>query len=304
MNNLLPPKCTFTVDKNELMRERMRQEKAKKGGQKEIEAQQKRKNSEEEADAQKKKKKKQKQTESEKEQKAKDKEEKQKKKEQDRKRQKFLLAARRAQAASRWAADSEVTTVTVNNPVDATFTPQPIHHRSSSPSCQSSTPLNANTSLSPDKNPSTSTTTIATFTPHPIRHRSSRPLCQSSTPLTTSTTLSPDRTLTTPESIQSPTEERLPANPPMPARPCIPARPTTSYKSKTIREPRRGLHLQSATADSSDDETDEEVEINPKETDVSSSNCCKEQRLEIKALRKRLEKVHKRLNVACKLSLP
>ncbi|XP_068684313.1 DNA ligase 1-like [Montipora foliosa] len=236
-------------DKNELMRERMRQEKAKKGGQKEIETQQKRKNSEEEADAQKKKKKKQKQTES-------DKEEKQKKKEQDRERQKFFLAARRAQAATRWAADSEVTTVAVNNPVDATFTPQPIHHRSSSPSCQSSTPLNANTSLSPNKNPSTSTTTIATFTPHPIRHRSSRPLCQSSTPLTTSTTLSPDRTLTTPESIQSPTEEFLPANPPMPARPCIPARPTTSYKSKTICEPRRGLHFQSATADSSDDETD------------------------------------------------
>lgn len=39
------------------------------------------------------------------------------------------------------------------------------------------------------------------------------------------------------------------------------------------------------------------------DADAFSSDCCKEQRMEIKALRKRLEKVHKRLNIACKFPL-
>ena len=71
---LLPQKYIFTGDKNELMRERMRREKAKTNGDKETEVQQKRKSPEEKTGGQKKKKKTQKQTESakEKEQKAKD----------------------------------------------------------------------------------------------------------------------------------------------------------------------------------------------------------------------------------------
>lgn len=256
---LLPQKYIFTGDKNELMRERMRCEKAKTNGDKETEVQQKRKSPEEKTGGQKKKKKTQKQTESakEKEQKAKDREEKQKKKDQDQERQKLMLEARRAQAASRWAANDEVNIV--NNPAIATFTPQPIRQTSSSSSCQSSTPLTAG-----------------------------------------NTPLSSDRTPNTPESTP---EESLPANPTLPARPNITKRPTASSKSKgTCSEPRRGLHFQSAVADSSDEEIDEEVEIIPEESEtaVSSSDCCKEQRLETKALRKRLEKVHKRLNIACK----
>ena len=34
----------------------------------------------------------------------------------------------------------------------------------------------------------------------------------------------------------------------------------------------------------------------------SSGSCCKEQKMEIEALRKRLEKVHRRLNIASKSS--
>ena len=73
-------------------------------------------------------------------------------------------------------------------------------------------------------------------------------------------------------------------------------------KTKGTREPKRGLHFQSAIADNSDDEMEEEVEGEQilEDADAFSSDCCKEQRMEIKALRKRLEKVHKRLNIACK----
>lgn len=49
--------------------------------------------------------------------------------------------------------------------------------------------------------------------------------------------------------------------------------------------------------DSSENESDEECDV----TDFSSSaTCCKQQKLENEALRKRLEKLHKRLNIACK----
>lgn len=258
------------------MRERMRLEKEKKNGNKEKEdpkAQQKRKCPEGETNGQKKKKKTQNPTESakEKEQKAKDREEKKKKKNEDQERQKFLLETRKAQAASRWAAsnttDDEVAIV---NPI---FTPEPIRQTtsSSSPSRQSSTSLTPDhTPLSSDRTPNTSTTT-------------------------------------TPESIRSSAQETPPANVILPVRPNIPARPT-GLETKGTCEPRRGLHFQSAAADSSDEESDQEVEVIPDETDVnsdlSSSDCCKEQRLETKALRKRLDKVHKRLNIACKFLLP
>ena len=254
--NLLSSKYIFTGDKNELMRERLRQEKAKTNGGKEREAQQKRKSQAESTGGQKKKKKTQKQTEStkEKEQKAKDREEKQKKKDQDQERQKFLLEARKAQAASRWGANDEVTK---RNPANAAFTPQPIRQTGS----------------------------------------------HSSTPLTpANTTLSSDRTAKTSESTP---QESPPVNLTLLAKRNMPTKTTASSKSKGTCEPRRGLHFQSAIADSSDEEMDEEVEIIPEENDidVSSSNCCKEQRLETKALRKRLEKVHKRLSIACKFLL-
>jgi len=75
-------------------------------------------------------------------------------------------------------------------------------------------------------------------------------------------------------------------------------------KTKRTCGPKRGLHFQSAIAEDSDDECEEEEEQIPEDADVSSNDCCKEQRMEIKALRKQLVKVHKRLNIACKLALP
>ena len=49
--------------------------------------------------------------------------------------------------------------------------------------------------------------------------------------------------------------------------------------------------------DSSENESDEECDA----TDFGSSDSCsKQQKLENEALRKRLEKLHKRLNIACK----
>lgn len=165
-----------------------------------------------------------------------------------------MLEARKAQAASRWGANDEVTK---RNPANAAFTPQPIRQTGS----------------------------------------------HSSTPLTpANTTLSSDRTANTSESTP---QESPPVNLTLLAKRNMPTKTTASSKSKGTCEPRRGLHFQSAIADSSDEEMDEEVEIIPEENDidVSSSNCCKEQRLETKALRKRLEKVHKRLSIACKFLL-
>ena len=64
------------------------------------------------------------------------------------------------------------------------------------------------------------------------------------------------------------------------------ANPTpTGTKTKRTCEPKRGLHFQSAIAEDSDDEIEEEEEQILEDPDVSSSDCCKEQRMEIKALR-------------------
>ena len=57
------------------------------------------------------------------------------------------------------------------------------------------------------------------------------------------------------------------------------------------------MHFQSAIGDSNGDEADENEEGDA--PPVSSNGCCREQLLEIKALRKRLEKAHRHLNIAC-----
>ena len=62
--------------------------------------------------------------------------------------------------------------------------------------------------------------------------------------------------------------------------------------------------MQNVMADSSNDEDSEESDEDwnsmSLEGSTSSSSCCKDQKLENEALRKRLEKVHRRLNNACK----
>ena len=77
-----------------------------------------------------------------------------------------------------------------------------------------------------------------------------------------------------------------------------------SKQSKSTADPRRGIHFQSVDVDSSDDEISEEDEDCSRLAyeGGSSGSCCKEQKMEIEALRKRLEKVHRRLNIARKSS--
>ena len=80
--------------------------------------------------------------------------------------------------------------------------------------------------------------------------------------------------------------------------------PGKGLQSKRACNPRRGIHFQNVMGDSSNDEdsdgSDEDWNSMSHEGFTSSSSCCKEQKLENEALRKRLAKVHRRLNIACK----
>ena len=135
---LIKCKNIFTADRDELMKERVRFEKEKrksaKGGDssKDERAKQKRKLPEGCRDSQKKKTQKQTEEDQVKEQKAKEREEKKKKKDEDQQRQKYLLEARKAQAASRWAASDTQTEEEV-----MIFTPEPVRQTNISSSCQS-----------------------------------------------------------------------------------------------------------------------------------------------------------------------
>ena len=78
---------------------------------------------------------------------------------------------------------------------------------------------------------------------------------------------------------------------------------TPSSRSSHNNEPRRGLHFDSArqVAEVSSDEEDTSPD-DPVEDDHGQENrCCREQWLENKALRNRLQTIHRQLNIACKL---
>lgn len=275
----------------------MRLEKERKNGNngQEPKAQKKRKHPEEDKENQKKKKKESTESSKEKEQTVQNKEEKRKKKEQEQERQRMILEARKAQAVSRWVASTLTTTnnnevTIINDSPSTTFTPQPLRQASSSNQSPMTPARIANTS---DR----------TSSPTPESVRSTiqeSSVANLTVPASSTGTKSFTRTpntsaISTPGSVQS--KQRSPAANPRPA----------GTKTKGAREPKRGLHFQSAFADNSDDEIQEEEEEGEQileDADASSSDCCKEQRMEIKALRKRLEKVHKRLNIACKFPLP
>lgn len=77
---------------------------------------------------------------------------------------------------------------------------------------------------------------------------------------------------------------------------------TPSSRNSNSNEPRRGLHFDSArqVAEVSSDEEDASPD-DPVEDDHGHENqCCREQWLENKALRNRLQKLHRRLNIALK----
>lgn len=289
------------ADKDELMRERLQLEKAKKNKEKttkttqDPKVQKKRKNPKDSADQQKKNKKTKDQTQRDREmqQKEKEKEEKKQKKDEEQRRQKFLLEARKAQATKRWSStNSELTIV---SPLNTSFRPEPLHQANrpsthlASPSHQAFHP----SSTSPhadhqkDHQPSADLTTQAQKAAEtPARINT---CAQSNGPTTPAHQTDETRTRHTQSMHPTPCTSRQIDETPV----------IKSTSSKNTSEPRRGLHFQSTLVmtDSSENESDEECDA----TDLgSNASCCKQQKLENEALRKRLQKLHKRLNIALK----
>lgn len=272
------------------MKERIKLEKANKTDDKATkEGQQKRKN-QKDAVGQKKKKKPetddQAEIDREKEKKAKEKEDKRKKKEEEQRRKDFLLEARKAQAAERWSSTS----------LDATnFTPEPLRRASNPTTTTPHTPVQLRTPAEP---------TV------PAPHTIPSQLTDLSSCRTPASGPTPGSSCRTPASSQTPNQAT-----PSPHTEKPPARrqattPQTSVTSRHGSDLRRGRHFQSPVDDSSDDEHSEEsdgdTDYSTRLTDEvrSCGSCCKEQNVENEALRKRLEKLHRRLNIACKSSSP
>ena len=270
------------------MKERIKLEKANKTGDKAAkEGQQKRKNQKDAVGPKKRKKPEtddKAETDREKDKKAKEKEDKRKKKEEEQRRKDFLLEAKKAQAAERWSSSS----------LDAAnFTPEPLRRASNqAPTPHAPVQLHVTTPAEPtctipDPHATPSQLIDPASCRTPASHTTPRSSCR--TPAS-GTTLSPHT-----------------ANPPARRQATT---PQTGVISSRASELRRGIHFQSPVDDSSDDEHSEESDA---DTDYSTrltdevgscGSCCKEQKIENEALRKRLEKVHRRLNIACKSSSP
>ena len=330
-----PLQNLFTDDKTELMRERMRLEKVNKNGENTTtEGQKKRKNQKNGAGKKKKRLEIGDQAESDREmeKKAKEKEEKRKKKEEDQRKKDFLLQARKAQVAERWSSTSSHT---------ATFTPEPLR-RASQITPAPHTPPALPTTPAPGPTADHATTPASRTTPDQARTLASRttpashltpPSHTTQAQLTTPTSCqtqaqprtpapgsTPDHA-TTPASRTTPDQARTPASHTTPDQARTPASqttrpptrrqettPRTSVQTKRASDSRRGIHFQNAVCDSSEDEVSEESDEDcirgVTDEGGSCGNCCREQKLENEALRKRLEKLHKRLNIACKSSVP
>lgn len=179
--------------------------------------------------------------------------------------------------------EEEVTILGEVNPTPATgFTPVPICGRNSTTQARVSPPSKEQDECSDDTalTPTGGQKTCSSLPPFKQKKGKPQPNCPHSAS-TNSPTLSIASTYK--ESTQPPEE--------------TPRR--SSNKKKSDCDPRRGLHFQSSTVDNnSEEEEDTEycAEDNP---EIAHGNCCKEQQLENKALRKRIQKLHRRLNIAC-----
>lgn len=293
------PSSFIVGDKEELMKERMRLEKAKKNGkQPERSAEKKRKHPDDRrTELQQHEKSKKRNDDKENEQKAKEKEAKKKKKEEEKQRQDLLLQTRKSQAAARWASASSLTSnnhqieeeVTIlgelNPPPAAGFTPVPIRGRNSttqarvSPASKEQDECFDDTALTPTGGQKTCSSLP------PSKQKKGTP--QFNSPHSASSNSnSPTLSIasTSKESTQPPEE--------------TPRR--SSNKQKGDCDPRRGLHFQSSMVDSSSEEEEDTEHCAEDNPEVAHGNCCKEQQLENEALRKRIQKLHRRLNIACK----
>ena len=283
-------------DKEELMKERMRLEKAKKNGkQPERGAEKKRKHPDDSSrELQQHKKSKKQNDDKENEQKAREKEAKKKKKDKEKQRQDLLLVqTRKSQAAAQWALAScltnnnrqmeeEVTILGELNPTPAAgFTPVPIRGRNSTTQARVSPTSKEqdecfNTALTPTGGQKTCSSLP------PSKQKKGTP--QFNIPHSASSN-SPTLSIasTSKKSPQPPDE--------------TPRR--SSNKQKSDCEPRRGLHFQSSMVDSSSEGEEDTEYCTEDNSKVAHGNCCKEQQLENEALRKKIQKLHRGLNIAC-----
>ena len=294
------PSSFIIGDKEELMKERMRLEKAKKNGKQPGRgAENKRKHPDDSStELQQQEKSKKRNNDKENEEKAKEKEAKKKKKEEEKQRQDLLLQTRKSQAAARWASASPLASnnhqmgeeVTILGQVNSTctpsagFTPVPIRGRNSTTQARVS-PASKEQDERFDDTAPTPTGGQKTCSSLPPSKRK-KGTHQFNSPHSASfNSNSPTLSIasTSKESTQPPEE--------------TPRR--SSNKQKSDCDPRRGLHFQSSMVDSSSEEEEDTEYCAEDNPEVAHGNCCKEQQLENEALRKRIQKLHRRLNIAC-----
>lgn len=231
-------------------------------------------------------------------QKAKERQGKKKNKDEEQRRQNFLQEARKVQAAQRWSSTSSNSDVTIVTPQSANFIPVPLHWVNGS-----STPL----PLSSPQDLPLSCTSAPSHADQQTNQLSANPLTteQDTTPSLHSTPAQSTalNQCTTPAPPKASTQRTTPAQRTTPVQ-CTNKTPAGGKQAATPRtsHPRRGIHFESAVGDSSEDKVSEEDEDCSSVADESGSSgsCCKEQKIENEALRKRLEMVHRRLNIACK----
>ena len=301
----------LAVDKNELMKERVRLEKVKKSD--------KRPNGDTTAPQPSQKKKRKHPGNSagdqDKEKQLKEKDDKKKKKEEEKKRQALLVETRKAQAQARWASNTQSSCnipegqeVVVVADVHVPAAPRSPESTSLLPSDDTNHSIHSDRSSPANSRPNTALAPIlqssntAHRTPHKHRITLSAARSQSiqRARVSSHSNLSPvSSNMCTPQ-----TNTTLQSNRQTPVLTQTPENSfTPSSRNSNNNELRRGLHFGSArqVAEMSSDEEDASPN-DPVEDDHEHENqCCREQWLENKALRNRLQKLHRRLNIACKL---
>ena len=303
----------LAVDKNELMKVRVRLEKDKKSDKRpnsdttvsQPSQKKKRKHPENSAgDQDKEKQLKEKQL--------KEKDDRKKKKEEEKQRQALLVETRKAQAEARWASNTQSS---CNSPEgQEVMVAADVHVLAASRSAESTSLLPSvhtdhsdrsnqancwpNTALVPSLQ--SSNTAHRTQHKHPITLSAARSQSIQRARVSSHSNLSPvSSNMCTPQ-----TNTSLQRNRQTPVLTKTPENSfTPSSRNSNNNEPRRGLHFDSArqVAEVSSDEEDASPD-DPVEDDHGHENqCCREQWLENKALRNRLQKLHRRLDIACKL---
>jgi len=275
------------------MKERMRLEKVNKtGNQSETGQGKKRKDAGNTKEMESKKKKLQKQkADKENLEKAKEKEERKKKKEEEKERQDFLLETRKSQAAARWALNqqrqSEPTTAAAekNHTTAGEFSPLPLRVQNST--AVTRIDLSALSTSTPTRQPELQEASSSSSS-----NKSDRSSTLPRSPLLAAARQSPTLSVASEESPRPLQQENTCSS-----KDKTPRRRTN--KERTNCDTRRGLHFQSSVVESSSEDEDvtDTVQDNP---EVPHGNCCREQRLENEALRNRLQKLNRRLDIACK----